>query len=402
MKRILLTALALLTLGTAFAQMKFPLFINCSEMGADVYINNKLYTKTVQNLTIQLPPAVYQITIAKAGFNEFRANVNVQASSRNNVLSVQMQPVQAPAQLPAPRLLVPTFVLNVASNVAGATVFLGAQPSGQTPLGLNLPRGRYDIRVTAPGYTDFVQQVDLSGPMTVNAILQGSSQTLSVNATNIAGADVYINGNLAGRTPFQAQVPSGSYQVVIKAGGFFDYAQNVVVGASSVQVNAALQPQAFQVAINSNVQGALVFLNGNQAGQTPFAAALPPGSYNLVVRAIGYLDYQAQIVVTGPAAVNALLQSAMAGWQLVLPEFRFAPGEGEKLDARGLRPRLVRVWMDGEEQRDLPGPVAASGQVAPGKHKLRLEFAGFVTELQFDAAAGGSYTLEPSLGLRVR
>jgi hypothetical protein len=302
MKKAFLTLATLVLLGTAFAQTKFPLVIVCSEMGADVYINDKLYTKTVPNLEIQLPPAVYSIKIAKVGFREFNQDVTVLAQSQGTILNAMLQPFRAPAQLGAPSTLLPMFPLNVTSNVPGAQVYINGNPVGQAPYGQNVVGGTYEIRVTAPGYSDFQQRMNVRSPTQVNAMLQGFSSQLSVSS-NVDGAEVVINGNSAGRVPFVAQLPMGSYMVLVRAPGYLDFQQSVVVGNGGVQVNAFLQgasaswqfrvPEGFAYEKGKGQrQGARLWIDG--VPQNDFAGQMMPGRH--VVRfALGDLSAEAQV-----------------------------------------------------------------------------------------------------------
>jgi hypothetical protein len=402
MKKAFLILVSLLAIGSAFAQTKFPLKIVCNVMDADVYINNKLYTKTTANLIIQLPPSTYNIKVAKAGYNEFQANVAVQASNSGTILNVALQPLQAPAQVGTPNIL-PSFPLNIASNVSGAQVYLNGKPTGQTPFGQNVIGGTYEIRVTAPGYADFQQKVIVKGPLQVNAMLQPTGQMLSVQS-NVQGADVIINGNPAGKTPFSAQVPSGSYNVTVKAPGYFDFNQGVVVGNGAAQVNAVLQPLGYQLSVSANVQGASVFVNNQQLGQTPFATTLAPGSYTLLVRASGYLDYQVQLSVNGPQVVNASLQPASASWQFRIPEAFLNKDQG-KDQGKGKDQRSyaqAQLWIDGILQPEAPGQAFASGQLFPGRHVIRFVSGGLAVETQVDVQAGKAYVFEPFIGISVK
>lgn len=461
MKRLFLAMLTLLTIGSVFAQTMFPLFINCSEMGADVYINNKLYTKTSPNMKVQLPPAVYNIKIVKDGFVDFSANTTVKASRTDNVLSANLIPLQ-PAAAPAPgpgKGIIPSFMVRIScnaqgaqvfvdgalagtapgdvqvklgkhelrvsapgyldsiqtldmkaaiainvnlqstgaqftvqSNVNGADVFINGNPAGKTPFAAQLPNGSYSVLVRAAGYMDFSQNIVINGgPFQVNANLQGQNQLLTVQS-NVAGATVFINGNSAGKTPFAAQVPSGSYSVQVKAPGYVDFGQNVVVGNGPAQVNATLQAQSFQVNVDANVKGALVLINGNQVGQTPYVTLLPQGNYTVLVRAASYYDFQAQITVNGPQAVNAALQPLVATWALNLPATIV------NKDIKPGKPREVEVWIDGVLQADSLG----SSQILPGRHVVRLVSGGLAVETQFDAVAGRAYTIEPQIGVSVK
>lgn len=355
MKRTFTLVAILLALvsGTAFAQTKFPLTIVCNEMGADVYINNKLYTKTVPNLVIQLPAATYSVKIAKAGFSEFSANVAV--TNKGATLSATLAPLApaAPAA-PAPSPFLPSFPLTVNANVAGADVYLNNKPSGKTPFGANVIGGTYEIVVRAPGYSDFSQRVQVNGPMTVNATLQAMGAQLTVSS-NVQGAEVLINKNPAGKTPFSATVAPGSYAVTVRAPGFVEFNQNVVV-SGPVQVNATLQPLSFALTVSANVQGAGVFINGNQAGKTPFSATVAPGSYSVSVRAPGFVDFNQNVVVNGPVQVNATLQQVT----FALTVSANVPG--------------ADVYLN----NNLAGKAPFSAQLPAGSYAVTVRAAGYV------------------------
>jgi hypothetical protein len=264
------------------------------------------------------------------------------------------------------------------------------------PFAAQVPNGSYAVTVKAAGFLDFNQNVVVNGgPFTVNAVLQSQNQQLSVQS-NVAGAIVYINGNAAGKTPFASQVPAGSYSVQVKAPGYADFNQNIVVGNAPAAVNAVLQALTFQLNVGANVQGAVVLLNGGQAGQTPFATQLPQGSYTVTVRAPGYNDYQAQVTMNGPQAVNAVLQPMVATWQLRLPDALL------NKDIKTGQSRGIQVWIDGVQQAEALGPIAAAGQLLPGRHVVRLVSGGLAIETTIEAQAGKAYTFEPVMGLSVK
>jgi hypothetical protein len=355
--------------------------------------------------------------------------------------------------LPPP--VVVSYSLSIQSNVQGAQVFINGNPAGNTPFQSSLPGGSYSVLVRAPGYLDFSQNVVVSGAAFVQANLVPISFSLSVSS-NVAGADVLINGNPAGKIPFSTQIPGGSYTVVVRAPGYADFSQNIVVSGAA-QVNANLQLLTYALSVASNVSGAQVFLNGNPAGKTPFGTQIPGGSYSVVVRAPGYVDFTQDIVVSGAAQVNATLQlltfqlnvaSSVGGAEVFLNGNRMGtapfvgmlpPGVyGLIVRAPGYLDFSTQVNMSGAQtvnaslvpspaswqlafpeafvNRDLKGQHLAqvqlfidgtqqktqSGQVSAGRHVIRLVTGGMATETTVDLQSGKAYTFEPSLGLSVR
>lgn len=235
---------------------------------------------------------------------------------------------------------------------------------------------------------------------------------------NMSGAQVFLSGQLIGNTNpnLTLNVRMGTYPISVVKKGYVRFDTTVTVGQSGATVQANLMmPGAaapntlgrpntlapppvynYGLTVSSNVNGAVVFINGNQAGQTPFAAQVPPGSYSVLVRAPGFLDYDQGVVVgNGPSQVNAMLQPMVSSWRLNLPEnmrVRDNPGQ-----MRGLE-----IWIDGVRQPTAPGQFFASGQLSPGTHVIRLVSGGMASETQVDVQAGRSYTFEPFIGINVR
>ncbi len=297
--------------------------------------------------------------------------------------------------------------LTVKCNVTGAQVYVNGRLAGYTQPNFSqlLASGSYEITVKAKGYRDFKTTVRISrDPVTVNAVLGGGqvvpppqvhNYSLSVSS-NVNGAEVYINDALAGRTPFSSQLPQGSYKLVVKAPGYDDYTQNVVVRGPT-RVNANLQGMNYQVSIAAaNVRGATVFVNGAQAGHSPYKGFLSPGSYTVTIRAPGFIDYTVQLNVNGPESINAVLQPLTATWQFSIPD-----GFVNR-DIRQGQSRQIQLYLDGVLQAESNGRIFASGQMSAGKHRFRLVIGGMSIETQVDADAGRSYVLEPFIGINIK
>lgn len=73
-------------------------------------------------------------------------------------------PPQAPVQAPAPPSVHPAAMssLRVATVPPGAQVFLDGVASGKTPLRLEAPPGKHEVRVALAGYEDWEAQVELT------------------------------------------------------------------------------------------------------------------------------------------------------------------------------------------------------------------------------------------------
>ncbi|UQN06401.1 DUF4384 domain-containing protein [Deinococcus sp. QL22] len=136
-----------------------------------------------------------------------------------------------------------------------------------------------------------------------NVIGQTPIQTGSLFVgTNVSGSTVILNGqNLGtGNTTFSNLRP-GSYPVRVQAPGFRDYTTTVAIRAGSttnlnVEFAQVIAPaptpvNQFTIAIRSNVNGALVFVDGRQAGTIQnggLNVSVARGGREIVVIAPGY------------------------------------------------------------------------------------------------------------------
>lgn len=382
------------------------------------------------------------------------------------------------ALLAAPTLAQAKTSLNIVCNEAGAQVILNGKLVGYTSPNFSflVAPGKWTVLVKKTGFQDWLQTIDVkSTPITLTVTLLKPGATLPPPTTtpppaptsysisvqsNVANAEVYINGILAGRTPFIGNVASGSYTVVVRAPGYADYTENVRVDGNKL-VTANLAATTFQLSVNANVAGAQVLLNGAAAGTVPYAVALPAGTYTVVVRAPNHVDYTETVALSAPRAVNATLtpmlypfslKSLVPGAEIFLDGIKLgaANAAGEFLAqvkpgrytltvkafgffdfttvidigsavtlpvalkpsmaefefsvaAASINPDLkgnpwsqLRVYIDGAAQKDFKGTVA------PGKHTVTMISGAFKLETIIEFEAGKKYVLEPLLMLTVK
>jgi hypothetical protein len=192
---------------------------------------------------------------------------------------------------------VQTFTLAINANVKGAQVFINGVLKGNAPYSESLATGSYTVEVKLKGYRDFLQKVDLSANTTINAVLQPDTFNLNVSA-DVKGAQVYIDGKLQGNAPLVLALAPGNYSVMVKAAGYMDFLQQVVLNRD-LAVQAKLVPAEIQISISSNVKDAQtdIFVNGKLEGKGPLALKLVPGEYQIILQAKGYVDVRDKIVV---------------------------------------------------------------------------------------------------------
>jgi len=140
--------------------------------------------------------------------------------------------------------------------------------------------------------------------------------------SNIAGAPVYINGTYTNTMNFTTRLAAGSYNVRVTAPGQPDWNQQIYVnrdmtiradfgggGGNGQQGGYQNQPQSYNLMINANINGAMIFIDGAQINVgTPARVALAPGRHSIRVTANGYGEWRRDIDLNGDSSVTAYLQ----------------------------------------------------------------------------------------------
>jgi hypothetical protein len=140
--------------------------------------------------------------------------------------------------------------LEVTCDVPGARVLVRGKTVGTTPLasGIVLNAGEAKVEVLAEGYKPFESTLSLTGGATrpLAIVLQRVDFRggLAVSS-NVAGAQVFVDGAPQGFTPFEVRMERGSHVVEVKAEGHVAHREVVKVEAgkkSDVKVRLERAP----------------------------------------------------------------------------------------------------------------------------------------------------------------
>jgi len=282
--------------------------------------------------------------------------------------------------------------LIINCNENNADVFINDQPVAKTARNLliRLAPGMYSVRVSKAGFEDYInEQVSVRSQ-------GGATLRISLRPAPIAPASAPIApapAVVAAPAPVIAPAPAPGGNMTMNASPApaqaFAPAQ-----ASQGGSNRAFVGASFPLNVDSNVRGAQIYVNGQLIGQAPLGLQVSRGVYEIRVTAPGYQDFVQSLNVRSPEQVNAVLQSALAYWQLLVPETA-AKGSGKEAIEQGGR-RGMQLWVDGAPERNF------TGQLTPGRHLLRLVAGDLTVERQVDVQAGRTYVFEPFLDINVR
>lgn len=135
------------------APWQHQLIVDANVRGAQVFINGAFAGTTPY--TGFLNPGTYAVTVRFPGYEDYSRSIRLAGSYR---LYASLTPLPYPVYIDV-------------SNVPGAQIYRDSLYIGTTPYhGAWMP-GTYYVRIIAPGYDEYVDQVSVSGPLTMQVSL---------------------------------------------------------------------------------------------------------------------------------------------------------------------------------------------------------------------------------------
>ncbi len=253
---------------------------------------------------LRVPVGRHLVEIAKPGFDPFTQWVDV-LDGQTQVLLPVLRPIVAAKSR-----------LVIDADIKQAEVFVNGERKGTTPLAIdNLALGDYTILVKAPGARDWQQKVTLTaGSMLVRAELAASLPKVPTEAeldivADVKGAEVWIDGVLAGKAPLLHRVAGGDHWIQVKLAGHITWeVKRAFDAGTTAKLRATLAP-AGVLEVSSTPAGATVFVDGVRRGLTPFRTELTRGDHTVIVERAGYQRFEKKLRVTDrPTAVEAQLK----------------------------------------------------------------------------------------------
>ena len=210
-------------------------YARSSPSGANVYVDGTY--NGVTPMTLTLYPGNHNIVLKLSGYNDWSTSVYVTAGSSQTI---------------NPGLTSAIFgSLSIGSAPPGASVYLDSayqgvtNPSGGLTLN-NIPSGSHLIKVTAPGYNDWIETVYVKPnantyvPVVMTRIGPSPTPVPTAGAINVvstpAGAEILIDNIFRGYTPATiTEIDPGVHQIRLTYTGYNDYSGtvNVVSGQTT-------------------------------------------------------------------------------------------------------------------------------------------------------------------------
>jgi hypothetical protein len=144
--------------------------------------------------------------------------------------------------------------VEISANIPGADIFIDDKTVGaigRTPLSQNIKPGKHTFWITAEGYDEYKQDIDVvANEVTpIKALLRGAPVgKLNVTGSELNGATVYVDGQALCQAPCLKSVAQGDHEVSVRRADYKSYTQRLTIQAKAeTQLRVTLQPAPSRV-----------------------------------------------------------------------------------------------------------------------------------------------------------
>jgi formylglycine-generating enzyme required for sulfatase activity len=186
------------TLQPNFAELEIK-----SPTGAKIFVNSQ--QKGTGNWSGRLSAGVYSLEAQLDKHRPAKQDIEVVAGDKRTI-DLQPTPIYGS--------------LDVVTSPSGATIKIDGKEYGTTPNTINrLLIGDYSVELTRLGYANVIKGVTISEgkSTTINETLVNGRE-VTINSTP-SEANLYIDGNAVGKTPFIGSLTFGSHMLKIESEG---------------------------------------------------------------------------------------------------------------------------------------------------------------------------------------
>jgi hypothetical protein len=205
--------------------------------------------------------------------------------------------------------------VSISSEPPNAIILIDTKNVGATPKTLTgIVPGKHHVEIRMDGYETWSESVEVKSDNenAVIATLNAITGSISVES-NPLEASIFLDGKNVGTTPEAIKsVAIGIHEIEVRKTEFAEWKKKVnIKKGKEVALNAVLRPITGTVRLESEPTGAMIFIDGENIGNTPkVMTGICPGKHEVEISLDGYDPYvqKIKIKVGKESALTATLQ----------------------------------------------------------------------------------------------
>lgn len=237
---------------------------------------------------VYVSPGEKQIKIMSEGFIPIDYNIPNRIES-SKVYVLQMTKKGGPEAVDEGLIKV-TFRINE-ENVYIAKDGAAPVMSSSKMAVFKVPVGEYTFTFSKEGYSDYEVKLNVKEEKILNISLVAGTTVTTLKLPGILtftsdpiGAEIYLNDQKVGVTPYQGQLIAGHYQLMVKKNLYHSHTGTFTLneGETKELSTITLKPKFGFIEISSNPSSADIFLDNKPLGKTPITKIkIESGEHNI-------------------------------------------------------------------------------------------------------------------------
>jgi len=208
--------------------------------------------------------------------------------------------------------------IDIGSLPPGATVFLDGKDMGTTPTGrIDVPPGRHHLRLVLSGHNEIETDIEVEqgGIFSREYTLDRTPARAAAPAYTVRVeseppvADIYVNGVYRAKTPGAVTSDSSAVELRVVKNLYEPWSGTVnLKSGPNDPVKVYLKRRQFKISLQTEPQGADVFLDGSPIGQAPLTISVDAGSHKLRFDSEGYAPWEESLNITENGTIRRTLK----------------------------------------------------------------------------------------------
>jgi formylglycine-generating enzyme required for sulfatase activity len=396
-----------IVIGDAGAELRFALerlpgllsVTTKPEVEAEVIVDGRSVGSTPL-AEVELASGPHEVIVRAERYREFQTRVDVEGPGSVATLNVELIPLFSMV----------TFV----SDPPGATVRVGRNRYGPTPVSVELPEGEHGYEALLPARKPQRGRIRVVGgePLTVAIGSLSPADGLLRLSSRPDGASVTLDGVYRGLTPLEIPLSPGEpHTVSLSSPGYETSSREIQVAAGDrADLSVDLEPRLGEVQIAATPEGAVLFVNGENKGPARQVIHLPAVAHRIELRKEGFRTHAVEIVPRPdfPQTLEVTLTPEESATQEQSPEVAPAPPPAPpRSDLVLVRPRSFQMGAPRREPGRRANEAIRSVEITRpfylgAREVSNREFREFRPEHRSGAVAGHSLEIDDHPVVRVK
>ncbi|MBC8214170.1 MAG: PEGA domain-containing protein [Candidatus Marinimicrobia bacterium] len=203
-----------------------------------------------------------------------------------------------------------SVVFNINQN--NVAIFIDGRYSSRSSgniISLSLSEGQHSIKFSLSGFSDWEKGINVLADEQMSydvELLSGITKTAEASTgillvhSEPQNATVFVDGVEKGKTLLQiTDIGVGEHTIKVVKNLYYDYTEIVKIQPDAIsETRAELKPNFGNLSIKSNPTGAVVMINGQIKGKTPYQIdMLKSGSYNISISKDLYHSHDEKFII---------------------------------------------------------------------------------------------------------